>query len=298
MLQNSNIVEQDDHAQAVITWTCELPGVRAGSALVSSADRLLVAQDDAFLLFWLHDLDRDAPAPPRLQGMPLRSVAGPLAKADKPDFEAATDLPDGRVVIIGSGSAATRNFVVVMDPDRATYAIRDASRIYALVGEALGHELNIEALLWTGDAFRLFHRGNSGPGNATVDLLVDPDDPRDVQIRAVTAWDIGQVPGQDGPVSLTFTDADLGQSGRQWFVAAAEDTPNAIDDGPVVGSSVGFLEGGSGRWTLLHNTDRTLSTRKAEGLVIDPDAKGGWLVTDPDDEQLCAELCRVELRGW
>jgi hypothetical protein len=294
-----NLLERDDHARAVITWALDLPEVRAGSALVQSGERLLVAQDDAFTLFWLHDLD---PAPPgrlpRLESIPLLPRSGPLAKSEKPDFEAAADLPDGRIVVIGSGSSPARNYVVVMDPDRCTYEMRDASRIYDIVGKALGHELNIEAMLWVGEAFRLFHRGNAGDGDATIDVAVDPDDPREVDVRAIASWDLGRVPGENGPVRLTFTDADLDPTGRQWFLAAAEDTANAIDDGPVVGASLGYLRGNTGRWTMLRDPDGSPSTRKAEGLVIEADMKGGWLVTDPDDEDACAELCRIELSGW
>lgn len=294
-----NTVDSDSDARAVITWSVELPGVRAGSALVQSGDRLLVAQDDEFTLFWLHDLDPASPGRlPRLERLPLIPGAGPLSKAEKPDFEAAADLPDGRIVVMGSGSAATRRFVVIMDPTKGTYELRDASRIYDIVGGALGHELNIEALLWTGSAFRLFHRGNSGEGNATIDLALDPDDPRDVEIRGIAYWDLGDAPGQYGPVSLTFTDADLDLVGRQWFLAAAEDTPNAIDDGPIAGASLGYLLGDTGRWTLLRESDGRPSTRKAEGLVLEQDLKGGWLVTDPDDEDASAELCRLELSGW
>jgi hypothetical protein len=294
-----NTLDRDDDASATIAWAVDLPGVRAGSALVQSGDRLLVAQDDAFMLFWLHDLDPARPArPPRLESIPLAPRSGPLAKSEKPDFEAAADLPDGRIVVIGSGSAPSRNFVVVMDPDRGTYEMRDASRIYDIVGGALGHELNIEAMLSVDGAFRLFHRGNAGEGNATVDVAIDPDDPRDVGILAIASWDLGHVPGENGPVDLTFTDADLDPGGRQWFLAAAEDTPNAIDDGPVVGASLGFLRENSGRWTLLRDADGTPSTRKAEGLVIEPDLTGGWIVTDPDDEHACAELCRIEMGGW
>jgi hypothetical protein len=37
--------------------------------------------------------------------------------------------------------------------------------------------------------------------------------------------------------------------------------------------------------------------RKVEGLAVDDDLRGGWLITDPDDPTRSAELCRVELDG-
>jgi hypothetical protein len=41
-----------------------------------------------------------------------------------------------------------------------------------------------------------------------------------------------------------------------------------------------------------HPRDGTPTMRKFEGLVVDDDARGAWLVTDP------SELARVDLSDW
>lgn len=284
----------DDSLSAVVTQVIPLTGVRAGSALVRHEHRLLLAQDDDYTLFWL-DPTTD---PVTAEAIPLRAESGAMAKSAKPDFEAATLLPDGRVLVIGSGSAAPRRAVVLLDPATGGFEVHDAGAVYDLVGEAVGHEINIEAVLPVDGGLLLFHRGNSGPGNVTIDLEVDVAEPATARSRTVTRWDIGTVPGANGEVALTFTDADIDAIGRHWYIAAAEDTPNAIDDGPVVGAAIGIVDSGSGRWTAIREADGAISCRKYEGLVVDEDLRGAWVVTDPDDEELVAELCRIELRGW
>jgi hypothetical protein len=103
-------------------------------------------------------------------------------------------------------------------------------------------------------------------------------------------------------VGLGFTDAALLRDGRYVFIAAAEDAPDAITDGPVAGSVVGLLEtharGGTARWTRLAGSDGRPSAYKVEGVAIDADARGGWLLTDSDDRHVPAALLRIELVGF
>jgi hypothetical protein len=95
---------------------------------------------------------------------------------------------------------------------------------------------------------------------------------------------------------LHFTDATT-CDGRLFYVAVAEDTPNAIDDGPVVGAVVGLLDDQGAKWSPLLEPSGEMTTRKVEGLAYD--ALTGWLfgVTDPDDPEKPAELLRIELTG-
>ena len=62
-------------------------------------------------------------------------------------------------------------------------------------------------------------------------------------IRNVVRYDLGRV----GDVRLTFTDAiDIGATdtgeGRALFLATAEDSPDAVRDGAVLGTVIGLLE--------------------------------------------------------
>lgn len=281
-------------ATAEVVSVEPLVGVRAGSALVRHKERLLLAQDDDYTLFWL-DVTAD---PVGTRSVPLRQDTGAMAKSSKPDFEAAARLADGRILVMGSGSAEPRRNVVLIDPETDVFTTHDAGRLYDLVADAIGHEVNLEGVLEVPQGLLLFHRGNSGVGNTTIRFAVDPENPVAARVVEYVRWDLGLVPGENGDVALTFTDADIDSHGRHWYIAAAEDTPNAIDDGPVVGSAIGVLGDDSGQWVPILEPDGSISCRKYEGLVIDDDLGGAWLVTDPDDEDQHAELCRVRLTGW
>ncbi len=295
MMSDQYLPPSSETATAMIEWAVPLPGVRAGSALVQVGDRLLLAQDDDHTLVWV-TVDGESV---NCTHAPLHEKSGPQTKAAKPDFEAATMLPDGRVLVIGSGSAPPRRTVVLLHPETGDFELRDAGRLYDLVTAALGHTPNLEGVVWIDGGVRLFHRGHAEQTNAVVDMTIDPDDTAHAAIRSVQRWDIGTVPGASGPVALTVTDAETDSHGRDWFLAAAEDTPNAIDDGPVVGAAIGHRSPtGDSAMALIMEADGTPCARKAEGLVLTPDLRTAWLVTDPDDEELNAELCRVRLEGW
>ena len=108
-----------------------------------------------------------------------------------------------------------------------------------------------------------------------------------------------------GASSLGTRPIALLPGGRIAWLAAAEDTDDPVADGPVAGTVFGIVDidatgtdgsrAGSARWAPILESDGTPSTRKAEGLVVDADGRGGWLVTDRDDPDLPAELCRFTL---
>jgi hypothetical protein len=83
------------------------------------------------------------------------------------------------------------------------------------------------------------------------------------------------------------------------FTAAAEDSPDAVRDGPVRGSVIGTIaEDGAVRWTPIVDDAGALLPEKAEGLaLVDPTASEVWVIADADDELRPSELLRVRLDG-
>jgi hypothetical protein len=130
-----------------------------------------------------------------------------------------------------------------------------------------------------------------------VRVGVRVDAPSTCTIMSVACWQLGGLAGVSRPVALAFTDAEQGPDGQLWYLAAAEDTSDAVADGQVLGSVIGVLGADSGSWTQILEADGTRSSRKFEGLALDPDGTGGWLVTDADSPDRPAELCRVSMRG-
>ena len=101
-------------------------------------------------------------------------------------------------------------------------------------------------------------------------------------------------------VALGFTDACLLAADRLLFLAAAEASPDVIDDGAVTGSTLGILSLGSRpaveALIPLLEPDGRPSRRKAEGICLDPERAGlAFVVVDADDPTTASDLLEVEL---
>ena len=268
-----------------------LPQVRAASGLARLGSRLLVAQDDreAFVL-----LD------PETATVDGDQVLGrPIAKADKADWEAAVALSDGSVLVLGAGATPARRRLDRVD-EGGRQGLPKASEVFAAIEASLGQAPNIEGAALLGDDVLLFHRGFGAKPSATLRLaLTDLLGETRPRIRERVLWDLGQVSG----VPLGFTDAAALEDGGVLFLAAAEDSPNPIDDGAVKGAAVGVIRQGRGRWTELRfAAGVSARSLKVEGLALAPGTRGprgrsAFVVTDPDDPEIASDLCRIELDG-
>lgn len=273
---------------ARLTAVRQLPGVRAGSAMAWHGTRLLLVQDDAWSLALVD------PADGSVELVALRGDGAALAKPEKPDLEALVALPDGATLILGSGSAPNRRTVIRIDTDLRPRA-HDAGLLYDAIARLLGRTPNIEGAVAAGQTVHLLHRG-AGRGdnpNAVLDVTLAALTAGEPTVLNACNWDLGDVAG----VPLTFTDATPWPGAGYLYLAVAEDTPNAIDDGPVVGAAIGLIRPDGAWWTPLLDLDGTPCLRKAEGVALDDGGQGGYLVTDPDDPDRPAELCRFELAG-
>jgi hypothetical protein len=288
--------------------------VRAASGLAWLDDRLAIVQDDtSFVAF------RDS------RGS-LTSLALPAAadgrrrfesrrgnKNDKLDLESCL-VVDGRLLAFGSGALPVREVVVVVDGVTGPVRVVAAGPLYAALRAALvrdgaawmkGAELNLEGAAVVGDRLRFFQRGNGAPSGAAVAV----DAAVDVALAGFLAWlDGGPVPpvlgvtwyqlGVAGAVRYGFTDLHALADGRVLFLASAEDSPNAIDDGEVHGTRIGIIDDRGVRTTDLLDADGHIAAVKGEGLVSVPGEPGRvYVVLDLDDPDLPSELCTVELSG-
>ena len=293
--------------------------VRAGSGLrlvdTVAGPRLVVAQDDASFLALVDPVKRSVSSialPPGPNGMRLFGDDRGNKK-DKLDLECVeTFVVDGRplVVALGSGSLPARQKVVLLHLDRAIaeLLVIDASPLYAALRSLpllRGCELNLEGMCrvpaspaaiptarMMGARVRLFQRGNGGGG---VDATIDVDEAALLSfflgtgpvphLNEVRAHVLGDVDG----VRLTFTDACT-RGARVFVTAAAEASPNAVDDGAVVGCALGYWDNDA--WTLgpIFDESGARWVGKPEGLALDPDDETrAWIVVDRDDPHAPAE---------
>lgn len=272
--------------EARIISVTPLPGVHAGSALVAHEGRLLVIQDDTASVVWID------PSSLQTERVVLEGSGEQLEKKSKPDFEVAFFGPGQAITILGSGSSPKRQRRAVLDLESNEVRLFDETRLFEALGNALGTVPNLEGgVIWE-NRLRLFHRGSGPVPSAIVDVNLDVLQGAEPEISAVTQVDLDRVNG----IPLQFTDATT-YKGTIFYTAVAEDTPNAIDDGPVVGAVVGFIEGEHLTWTPLLEPSGEKTTRKVEGLAFETYSTSGTLfgVTDPDDPEKPAELLQIEL---
>jgi hypothetical protein len=176
--------------------------------------------------------------------------------------------------------------VLLRGPDDPV-EVADLGHVYAAVVAALGIDpelLNLEGACVVGGVLRWFQRGAATLPSASVDvdlaaLLGCFTAPREVPLGRVRTYDLGAVEG----VPLAVTDAVALADGTVLVSAAAEDTPNPYDDGPVVGAALAVLDDAEVRAVTalpeLHKVEGlALRSATATGLEV-------LAVVDADDPE-------------
>jgi hypothetical protein len=273
---------------ATLVATRPVAGLSSGSALLRVGDALWAVHDDAYRLTRI--------VLPTFETSHWAFVGdgASLPKSAKPDFESALRTADGTIHLLGSGSAPPRHRIARLRPEVAAASIDDRPQLYRALGEAVGALPNVEGAIVVSDRLRLFHRGSGGAPSAIVDFPLGCLYDEPPRVLGVQAFQLGALDG----VPLAFTDAAVFDDGRCAFVATAEATNDPVLDGPVAGSVVGVVEGAVARWTLLTDAAGRPCRDKVEGLAIDADRRGGWILTDADNPARPALLGRIELRGF
>jgi len=212
-------------------------------------------------------------------------------KALKPDFEVLIDVPGHGLLAMGSGSRATRERAVLVDPHGPIQVI-DASPLCASLRQAFA-TLNLEGAALVGEDFVLLQRGNRGDARSAL-VFVDVSDLHralssrifdPVRTPRIVDLDLGM---HDG-VPWSCTDLACLDDGDLLVSAVLEDTCDAYQDGACLGSSLARLApDGTLRWH-----ERLDTPVKVEGVAVQGDTV--WLVSDADDRAVPAQLLRATL---
>ena len=288
--------------------------VRAASAIVPFGGGFLVAQDDATHAAWLRPGEGRGKGPGGCSAVRVVDAVDRLevfseragTKHLKPDFEAACAVTVGgaeAALLLGSGSSPARTRASLLRLDAAGepyFTMAELAPVYRAVAAAMGlrdDQLNLEGACVVGDRLRWFQRANLAAGAPTASA--------DVDLAALLAavagrgeptgtagdvrhYDLGMIAG----VALAVTDAVRVGDGLVLVSAVAEDTPNAIDDGPLVGAALALLDGNG-----VREMAALPGPYKVEGLaVVEPVADGVRVVAvvDADDPQAPSQ--RLTLR--
>ncbi|MFC6997274.1 DUF6929 family protein [Rufibacter roseus] len=291
--------------KAVIQEKMTLEGIPSASGIEKIGNRYYVIGDDSPYLF---TLDEEFKIVNKTTLTATTSMSqGRIPKPMKPDFEAITSLElEGQhfLFIIGSGSTEKRNigFLVPVNrtgpgkpiqvPLQELYG--QLAKDQKVVGKAL---LNIEGLAADEEYVYLLQRFAPGGQNVLITyslhsltpfLLGRAAAPAPMEIKPFALPELENI-------STGFSGVTSALRGRLLFTASAEETPNAVLDGEVYGSMVGWihahrLPGGplSNPTVVVPITDKTGMPYKGkiESICILKDTDGlveAVAVTDSDD---------------
>lgn len=224
----------------------------AASGLVLCGGIVHVVSDDSTALASFALADEKAGRVMRIlarSAMPSEKAA---RKRLKPDFEVLVGLPPehclpfGGLLAMGSGSTPARSAgaIVALDSDgwaRSAIEVDLESSLYSKLRSVFS-EVNIEGGVWRDRRLLLFQRGNASDPTGAVVTFEMPCPASALQAGTANGMPdvyrlrLGSIDG----VPLTLTDATL-LDDRILYLATAERTPNAYDDGSVLGSVLGVL---------------------------------------------------------
>jgi len=287
--------------------------VRAASAVVRFGDGRLVVSDDATHAAWF----RPDVEPVRVRLLPpveghevFDEESG--TKVLKPDLETACRVEvDGKeaVLVMGSGSSPRRMTwcLVRLEDGTPDVVVSEMAQVYAAAAASLDVDLdalNLEGACVVGHSLRWFHRGlpSAGRPSGSVDLDLDAVwsaalgevEAADLRVTRPRHYDLGSVDG----VGLAITDVVALPGGDLLACAAAEDSPNPRDDGPVTATALARLRGDRVD-AVVRLPDLDGKILKVEGLmVLDVDAEGATLfvVTDVDDADAPSRAASLRVR--
>lgn len=294
--------------------------LRSGSSLTWVDNRLVLVQDDANFVAVVDPRSGEA------ECITLPAGRGGARQFDdlrgnkkyKSDFEACCTVETRggpRLIALGSGTKRRRRRILVIDRwnhPAPRVEVIEAAALYRALGirrSFAGSDMNIEGALLLPGLVRLFTRGNGrfrnrrAPLNATCDIslrdllafLADPTEVAPPDPESITQYALGRLDS----LPIGFTDA--ARVGRLIvYVAAAEASKNASDDGRVSGSVMGILPvTGELRQTAMTDRRGRVLREKVEGVVAVPGAIDRvYAVIDPDDPGRPSDLCEVHLSGF
>jgi len=231
-----------------------IEGISAASGLVYKDNKLYIISDSSSYLY-----EYDIAAEKLNKIALVKNAQENIVKKDKPDFESIT-LKDEKLLILGSGSTATRNTMIAFDLKSKEVTIQSLDEVYSLIKSEhsiTDSELNIEGCIITNETVYYFQRGNGAQGKNGI--FFSKNSTEKPKYTFVT-FDLPRI----NTVSTTFTDTILVED-TIYFLATAEDTNSTYGDGEILGSSIGTIDL---RTMTLQHCFQISQKHKFEGLTL------------------------------
>lgn len=185
-----------------------------------------------------------------------------VPKNIKPDFEAITQFEDD-IFVISSGSTAKRTQMIQMSEiQKRVLENHDLTDLYLSMQFFAGiaaEDFNIEGVIFTGEKWYFFQRGNGKNAKNGVFTIESPYFTQGYSLL-YNSYELPKING----VQTSFTDAILVDD-TFYFLAAAEDSQSTYLDGTVSGSSLGSI---NAKTMELKQVIEISDTHKFEGLTL------------------------------
>lgn len=245
--------------QITLELLFHLFGISAASGLVYDNTQIhLISDDSSYLYHYNMHTEKISETPLAEDGIGLEKIT----KSDKPDFESITT--DGvNYFVFGSGSTEKR--IDLIEVSKITNEVISVHKLdilyesmksFANLNDA---DFNIEGVIFDNDTWYFFNRGN-GPKKQNGIFVVTGDNIlNDFRITYTPI----SLPKLD-KVQTSFTDA-VKVDDKIYFLAAAENTDSAFDDGEVNGTLVGRI---NPKKMKVEKTKIISKDKKFEGITL------------------------------
>ncbi len=232
----------------------KINGIGSASGLVYKDNSLFVISDNGSFLYEYQIQEKE------LTKIPLLANGQEnISKKDKFDFESMA-LKGNKLHILGSGSTSKREKRITYNLETREIEEKDLSKVYQNLKQYASisdDELNIEGALFYNEKWFLFQRGNGANSRNGIFKL------NSLKNELHTAFIEVRLP-KIKHVETSFTDAILVED-KIYFLATAEDTTSTYDDGEILGSIIGRMDG---QTFEIEFTQKISDNHKFEGLTL------------------------------
>ncbi|MNX96247.1 hypothetical protein D3C86_1285570 [compost metagenome] len=209
-------------------------GISSASGLFLKENSLFVIGDNSSY-FYEYELKSSGLKRYALSENPAENTEKKL----KPDFEALA-FYDQSFYLFGSGSTERRTQMVQLNANtKQRISALDLSALYKRMQVLAGltaENFNIEGVVYTGNTWYFFNRGNGKSGKNIVFAFQGKHLTSNSKIT-FTELNLPEING----VNSGFTDAvEVGD--KLYFLAAAENANSTYHDGEVLGSMIGCID--------------------------------------------------------
>jgi hypothetical protein len=265
-----------------------LIGIGSASGIIYKDNSIFLISDNSANLFEYHTETKSLEKTMLFENETSENIP----KALKPDFEAIANFGDD-YYIFGSGSTENRNKMVRYNSKTKALKTIDLTNLYLLMqsfGEIPPQDFNIEGVVFTGETWYFFQRGNGAKGKNGIFTVQGKNLENDFTIL-FNKYKLPKIKG----VQSSFTDAVL--VGKQlYFLAAAENSISTYDDGEVLGSLVGSI---NIQTMKLESTQKISDSHKFEGITLYKNEESQiefLLCEDNDTEHLESDVFKLTLK--